>query len=428
MSLAERSAVPGRRRGGHILIVVENVAVGIDTRLRKQIDSLLDAGHHVSVVTRRDPANERYRADPRVRLFEHRPPPEAAGVAGYALEYGLSFLAAVAGCARACSARRVHVAQFCQPPDLYFPLALVLRAFGVRVVLDQRDLMPELFTARYGGSKPAVLRVLRWLERRSCRAADRVFCVNGYLAARVMAAGADPRHVTVVGNGPVLARTSHARPDPALKGGRAYLCCWIGRMGRQDRLDLLLRAIRFVVVDLGRSDCRFLLLGDGECLEETRVLAHDLELDPWVGFTGWVTEDEVFAALATADLGLDASLQAEVSPVKALEYMALGLPMAAFDLGETRAIADGAGSFAEPGDVRALGSLIDELLRRPDRRRTMSRAGRERMRDRLAWERQAPAYLHAIDELLPAGAGEERRPRLPGRRVRRRDRSVATRP
>jgi glycosyltransferase involved in cell wall biosynthesis len=208
--------------------------------------------------------------------------------------------------------------------------------------------------------------------------------------------------VVVVGNGPVLARTSRAAPDPEWRGGATFLCCWIGKMGTQDRLDLLLRAIRVVVVDLGRSDCRFVLLGDGERLEEARALAHELELDPWVAFTGWVGEEEVFACLASADLGLDASLQAEVSPVKALEYMALGLPIACFDLPETRVIADGAAAFAQPGDVRALGSLIDGLLRDPDRRRRMGRAGRERMHDRLGWERQVPAYLRAVGELVPS--------------------------
>jgi glycosyltransferase involved in cell wall biosynthesis len=109
----------------------------------------------------------------------------------------------------------------------------------------------------------------------------------------------------------------------------------------------------------------------------------------------------VFACLASADLGLDASLQAEVSPVKALEYMALGLPIVCFDLPETRVIADGAAAFAAPDDVQALGALIDGLLRDPDRRRRMGAAGRERMHERLGWERQAPAYLRAIGELVP---------------------------
>jgi glycosyltransferase involved in cell wall biosynthesis len=83
----------------------------------------------------------------------------------------------------------------------------------------------------------------------------------------------------------------------------------------------------------------------------------------------------------------------------------LGLPIACFDLPETRMIADGAAAFAEPGDVRALGSLIDGLLRDPDRRRRMGSAGRTRMHDRLGWERQAPAYLRAIGELVPAASG-----------------------
>jgi glycosyltransferase involved in cell wall biosynthesis len=407
MRLAERDAAGSVRASGgaHVLIVVENVPVGIDTRLRKQIDSLLEAGHRVSVVTRRDAANERLARDPRVRLYEYRAPPEAGGLAGYAREYGISFMAAVLGCLRACVGGRVDVVQFCQPPDIYLPLAMAMKALRIRVVMDQRDLLPELFSARYGGTKPGVLRVLHWLERRSWRVADRVLCVNGYLAERAVRGGADPAGVVVVGNGPVLARASGATPDPGVKGDLPLLCCWIGKMGPQDRLDLLLRAIHHAVTVRGRRDCRFVLLGDGESLDDTRTLAHELGLDPWVDFPGWVTESEVFSVLASADLGLDASLQEEVSPVKALEYMALGLPVVSFDLPETRVIVEGAGAFAAPGDVEALGSLIDELLCDPHRRSTMGAIGADRMRQRLGWERQAPVYLRAIDELVAMGSG-----------------------
>jgi hypothetical protein len=55
------------------------------------------------------------------------------------------------------------------------------------------------------------------------------------------------------------------------------------------------------------------LLGDGECLEEMRELVRDLKLEPWVSMTAWLSEADVFGCLAAADLGIDMSLQSEVS-------------------------------------------------------------------------------------------------------------------
>jgi glycosyltransferase involved in cell wall biosynthesis len=119
-----------------------------------------------------------------------------------------------------------------------------------------------------------------------------------------------------------------------------------------------------------------------------------------VTFTGWVSEDVVFRHLATSTLGLDASLQPEVSPVKAAEYMAFGIPFVAFDLPETRAAALSAAVYATPGDVEGLARAINGLLDDPDRRSAMGRAGRQRVGELLAWDRQAAVYLEAIDGLL----------------------------
>jgi glycosyltransferase involved in cell wall biosynthesis len=256
--------------------------------------------------------------------------------------------------------------------------------------------MPELFVARYGDRRAGVLRVLRWLERRTQRAARYAIGVNDYLRDRIVAAGAAPDRVAVVRNGPVLARVDAARPDPALRAGFRFLCCWSGKMGRQDRVDLLLDAIAELVHRHGRRDCRFVLLGDGECLVDLRAQAARLGLDRWVHFPGWVTEAEVFAHLASADLGLDTSLQAEVSPVKALEYLAFGVPVVAFDLPETLALVRGAGVLVPPGDVHRFATETAALLDDPPRRSALGGAGRRRVVDELCWERQAEVYVAVV--------------------------------
>jgi glycosyltransferase involved in cell wall biosynthesis len=291
----------------------------------------------------------------------------------------------------------------CQPPDIYFPLARLLHWSGATVIVDQRDLMPELYLARYTQPKRAVMSALAWLERRTQRVARYAICVNRYLSDRAVQAGAHPDRVAIVRNGPVLARVEAARPDATLRYGFEFLCCWVGKMGRQDRVDLLLRAVAHLVHDLGRHDCRFAILGDGECLDEMRELASRLELDWWVTFPGWLPENEVFAYLASADIGLDASVQAEVSPVKAMEYMAFELPIVAFDLPETAALVDGAAVLVPPTDVERFAKEIAALLDDPTRRATLGGFGQRRVASELSWERQSLTYLQIIGQAVGEG-------------------------
>jgi glycosyltransferase involved in cell wall biosynthesis len=379
-----------------VAIVVENVPLGVDTRLRKQVDALLAAGHEVSVVTRRHPDNDVFRGRAGMRILEHRPPPDGSGALGYAREYATAFGWAALLLGRLRLRRRIDVLQLCQPPDIYFPLAQVLSWTGARVVLDQRDLMPEVFLSRYDAPSATVEKVLRLLERMTQRVADATITVNRALVDRLRQSGARASDTYVVWNGPVLSRAERAEPDDSLRAGRAKLVVWVGKMGRQDRVDLVLDVAERVVRTHGRDDVQFRILGDGECLDELRAAAAARRLDEFVTFPGWVTEEEVFRHLATADLGIDTTLQDEVTPVKGLEYMAHGLPFVGFDLRETRAVAHDAAVLVSPGDVDAAARAVLELLDDDPQRERLGDVGHQRVRDELAWEHQVTTYLQAL--------------------------------
>ena len=69
---------------------------------------------------------------------------------------------------------RVDVVHACNPPDLLFLVALVLRLLdGTRFVFDQHDLVPELFQSRFGG-RGLWYKVTRILERLTFALADGV--------------------------------------------------------------------------------------------------------------------------------------------------------------------------------------------------------------------------------------------------------------
>jgi glycosyltransferase involved in cell wall biosynthesis len=344
----------------------------------------------------RDADNAPYRSRPGIRLLEYPAPAQPSGAVGYAREYAQAFLWAAYHLTRVRLRDRIDVLHLCQPPDVYFPLAWVLRWTGTRVVVDQRDLMPELLGDRYDEPPVLMLKGLHWLERRTQGVAHTSITVNGYLRERLVAAGARPEDVAVVRNGPVLSRVELAVSDPALRGEHRHLVCWAGKMGRQDRLELLVRVAEKVVREHGREDCGFVVLGDGECLDEMRALTRELGLERWVTFPGWLPEADVFAHLATADLGIDTSMQVEVSPVKVMEYMALGLPVVCFDLPESRPLGEGAGVFVEPGDVDALAASVVALLDDDVERERLGVEGRRRITEELAWERQTAVYRRAV--------------------------------
>lgn len=387
---------PRQDRARRILLVVENVSLARDHRLRKQASSLLAAGYEVSVICRRDPDN---RLDG-IRLHEYRAPADAESKLGFLREYGYSWAVAAWQTLRAFRSDPFDALQISGTPDIYFTIGAPFKLLGRRLVLDQRDLSPDLYEVRYG-RRDFVYRLLRRLERMSYRSADHVVTVNETLRDTACRRGRlRPEDVTVVGNGPVLAHVGRGTPGPELKNGRRFLCCWVGLMGPQDQLELALRAVDHVVHDLGRTDCQFVFIGDGESRQAAQAVAAELGITDFVSFPGWLGEEDVFAHLATADLGLEPNREDLVSPVKGMEYMAFGLPFVAFDVAETRKMAEGAAAYVPSGDVVAFAKRIDELLADPDERALMGRAGRRRVETALAWDHQQVAYLELYKRLL----------------------------
>jgi glycosyltransferase involved in cell wall biosynthesis len=385
-----------RDRPPHAVLVVENVSLARDHRLQKQARSLLAADFRVSVVCRADPDNARF-GD--VALCQYPAPPEGNSKLGFLMEYGYSLLMATACLARLWLCERFDVLQISGTPDIYFLAAAPFRLAGVPVVLDQRDLSPELYEVRYR-RRGRLYRLLRRLERASYRAADHVLVVNRSLADVAEQRGGVPAEwVTVVGNGPRIADIAESEPDQELKGGCRYLCCWVGLMGPQDQLPLAIDIVDELVHRVGRTDTRFAFIGDGESRAAAQARVTELGLAEHLHFTGWLPKEQVFEYLATADIAVEPNLEDIVTPVKGLEYMAFGVPFVSFDVTETARIAGDAAVRVPRGDVAAFAAAIDSLLDDPQRREHMARAGQRLIHEQLSWDHQSIRYLEVLQAL-----------------------------
>jgi glycosyltransferase involved in cell wall biosynthesis len=398
--------------GVHVLIIVQNLPVPLDRRVWLECQALVANGYEVSVICPKGPGDRSRQLIDGVHIYKYKPAPEAKGLLGFALEFGYSWLRTALLSPTVWRRRRFDVIQACNPPDTYWLLARLWRARGVRFVFDHHDLNPELFRSRFGEPKDLLrrleLRALTWLERMTFRSADRVISTNqSYKWIAVGRGQRNPGTVTVVRSGPDTRAMRPVYPLGPRAEERAFSLVYLGIMGPQDNVDLLLDVMEHLVHKRGRADVHATLLGFGDCFEDLRQRTTELELDDWVTFTGRADRSMIADHLSLADVGLSPDLKTPLNDVstmnKTMEYMAYALPSVSFDLVETQVSGGDAVIYVPSGDIEAFADAVEELLDNRDLRLSMAKQARARVARELDWRPQAHAYVEVFDELLGNG-------------------------
>jgi len=402
-----------------VLIIVQNLPVPFDRRVWLECQALVAAGYRVAVVCPKGRDDPGYQVIGGVELHKYRPYAPGGSKLGFITEYVYSFLATAWLTLKARRSGRFAAIQACNPPDIFWPIGLAFRAIeGTKFVFDHHDLCPELYESRFPGGSRLAYRGLRALERRTHRAADHVIATNGsYRDIAISRSGKQAGDVTIVRSGPAPERLRRGPADPGQRRGRRFLAAYIGVMGPQDGVDIVVRAAAIVVNELGRDDIAFTLIGSGDCFEELVALRDELGLGGHVEFTGRVPDELVSRVLSTADVGLSPDPKNPLNDLstmnKTMEYMAFELPVVAFDLRETRVSAADAAVYVTPNEVGEYAKAIVELMDDEPKRVRLGKLGRARVEQELAWSHQERAYLSVYDRLtaLSPGGPSPRTPR-----------------
>ena len=387
-----------------VLILVENLPSPFDRRVWQEATALRDAGYAVSIICPTGKGCEcHFQEIEGIAIYRYDLAVEAEGALGYALEYSSALFHTFALCWRVLFTRGFDVIHACNPPDLFFLIGAFFKLFGKKFVFDHHDINPELYEAKFG-RRDFFWKLMVWLERLTFKVADVSIATNdSYRKIAIERGGMDPDRVFVVRSGPSLERLRIVAPEPALKNGRRHLVGYVGVMGRQEGIDLLLRAARTIVHEHGREDVHFGLVGGGTSLEEMRALAARLGVADYVTFTGRVPDAELLAMLNTADVCVNPDLATEMNDKstmnKIMEYMALGKPIVQFDLTEGRYSAQQASLYARRNDPADLAAKILELLDDPARRAAMGAYGRRRVENELEWRYEVPKLRAAYRSL-----------------------------
>jgi glycosyltransferase involved in cell wall biosynthesis len=383
------------------LLISENAPVPSDRRVWAEARSLAAAGWDVSIVCAQgqDRHTEPYEMLDGIAIHRFPLRPAGGGPVAYLREYGQALWRIRRLARRLARQAPFDIVHSANPPDFLLLAVLGLKRKGTRLVFDHHDLVPELYRSRFG-SGGKLYRVALMLERIGYRLADVVIVTNeSYRRIAIERGGAKPENVFVVRNGPNLERFRPGTPDPAWRRGQKHLIAYLGIMGPQDGVDHAIRAL--AELRRRRDDWQAVLIGDGEVLDEMKALAAELGIGDRVEFAGWRFDDDIRTILSTADVCLAPDPPSPLNDVSTMikipEYMAIGCPIASYELTESRVSAGDAAVYAQPGDEADLARCVDELLSDPERRRAMGELGQERVRDRLAWQHSEP-QLHAAYE------------------------------
>ena len=149
-------------------------------------------------------------------------------------------------------------------------------------------------------------------------------------------------------------------------------------------------------------------------LGPARLRAEQHGIADVVDFLGYVRDRErLVQILSSCDVCISPEppnpLNDRSTLLKVAEYMAVGRPLVAFDLGETRTTAGDAAVFAR--SIDGFAAAIDGLFEDDERREAMGRAGRERAVSTLSWARSEESLVAAYERALERAAARRGRPR-----------------
>jgi glycosyltransferase involved in cell wall biosynthesis len=392
---------------GKVLMFVEN-AYPNDTRVKNEADALTAAGYAVTVIGLRKAGQSRsevvkgvqvYRL-PRLELFQKLPVenPTLFQRIGLKLRSLVGYVSEYVYFSSACFVMSVYVAfkhgfdviHAHNPPDTLWAAALPWRLIGRKFIFDHHDLCPELYRSRFGAKHDFTATVLQWVEWCNLKLANRLIATNeSYKQIQMERGGRQAEDIYVVRNGPNEKRMAVSVPTPRLRAMHKTILVYIGSLNPQDGVDYLLRALKHLVYDLKREDFYCVIMGSGDSLEDLRQMTRQLKLEQFVELTGWISDEDLQANLAAADICMDPDPSSPLNDVstwiKVMEYMACAKPIVTFDLKETRYSAREAAVYVPCNDELAFAKATMLLMDDAALREKMGRYGRERVEKELQW-------------------------------------------
>jgi glycosyltransferase involved in cell wall biosynthesis len=295
--------------------------------------------------------------------------------------------------------RRYDLVHVHNIPDFLVFAAWYPRLTGAGIVLDIHDIVPELFGSKFGaGDRSALVRGLKWIEKRSAAFAHHVILANHLWLDRYTRRSAGREKCSVFINH-VDARVFQLQPG--VRKGEKRVILFPGGLQWHQGLDIAIRA--FEKVHRRLPDTEFHIYGEGGVKPQLVALARELGLNGSVRFFNPLPLAEIAGVMAGADLGVVPkradSFGNEAYSTKIMEFMSVGVPVVVSSTRIDRFyFNESVVRFFESGNDGALAEAMYEVLTdEPVRRALVERASAYAAAN--CWEIRRTGYLQLVDSL-----------------------------
>jgi glycosyltransferase involved in cell wall biosynthesis len=237
--------------------------------------------------------------------------------------------------------------------------------------------------------------------------ADHVFVQSRQMQLDLAKQGVPMEKMTPVPMGVDVEAASHEQSAPArdarLAGRRVI--AYLGTLDRVRKIDILLHMLAIIVRE--QPDVMLILVGDTEDAAHRAWLQSEagrLDVAGHVLWTGWLSSADAWGYVRQAEVGLSpfprSFLLDSASPTKAVEYMALGLPVVVNDNpDQAQVVAESGGGVCVPLEPQAFADAVTSLLQSPETRRVMGERGRDYVRRVRGYDNIAEAVARVYREL-----------------------------
>jgi glycosyltransferase involved in cell wall biosynthesis len=238
--------------------------------------------------------------------------------------------------------------------------------------------------------------------------AHHILCVSRVLADEARQRGARSESVHVLPNAIDANRFRIPRPEQSLRSRLglegSIVLGHVGLFYRWDRLDVLIKVVKNIR-DL-HPEIKVLLVGDGPEMENLRQTAFRLGMERAIILPGPVPRDDVPAYIDAMDICVLPDSNAFGSPIALFEFMAMGKPCVAPDLGPMRDVIDDhvTGMLFPHGDYNALGKVLLRLVEDSALRKQLGARAKDTVFERHTWAANARVVVQ-----LAAGESSAKR-------------------
>lgn len=369
---------------------------GQSVHIEEMIAALRKLGHVVILVAPAGDGEQRFGSDDKALVFLKRHVPQFF----YELmELGYNLIA-LRDLTRAV---KQH-----QPDCIYERYNLFLlagiwtaRKYRVPLMLEVNSPIYEE-RSRYDGI--SLRRLAQWSQRYVWNAADQVVPVSQAMAGIVASYGVAPEKMHVIHNGINLDEFSQRAPDATARTtlGLEHKLV-LGFTGFVRQWHGLNKVIDLIASDPPDSPRHLLVVGDGPERSRLEQQAQRLNVQDRVSFTGMIGREKIPDYVATFDIALQPAVVAYASPLKLIEYLALGKAIVApaqANICELLTDEQNALLF-DPDQPDALPEAINRLCEDQALRSRISKNARSTIFDKqLTWESNARQVVQLFGRLI----------------------------